>query len=84
VNQEDIQKIKEIIDDLKCPKDFKCYKQGFEGLCQVKDVGLDSVVECLEINRNECTNGCTFRVSYGHAYYCTCPLRVYIAKRLKK
>jgi hypothetical protein len=84
MNLNDMQIIKEIIDDLKCPKDFKCNKQGFEGLCKVNDVGLDFFVECSEIHRNECTKRCTFRVSYGYSYYCSCPLRVYIAKRLKK
>jgi len=84
VKQADIDKIEEIIDGLQCPKDFKCYKNGFEGICQVKDVGLDSIVECIETTENQCGNNCTFHISYGHSYYCSCPLRVFIAKRLNK
>jgi hypothetical protein len=84
VKQEDIDKIEEIIDGLQCPKDFKCYKEGFQDICQVKDVGLDSIVECLETTENGCGNTCPFHISYGHSHYCSCPLRIYIAKRLHK
>ena len=84
MKQEDTDKIKEIIDDLKCPKDFACYKQGFEGICQVKDVGLDSIVACVETTQIGCGNSCPFHITYGHSHYCKCPLRVYIAKRLNR
>jgi hypothetical protein len=84
MKEQDLDKIREIIDDLQCPKDFECYKQRFEGICQVKDVGLDSIVECIETSPNGCGNTCSFHISYGHSHYCKCPLRVYIAKRLNK
>jgi len=64
--------------------DFKCVKGDLDSLCKVNDIGLDDIVECLEIDQSECGNSCPFRVSYGHSYYCACPLRVYIAKRLRK
>ncbi len=35
------KQIKEIIGHLKCPKDFKCYKSGFDVLCKVKDIGME-------------------------------------------
>ena len=35
------KQIKEIIGHLKCPKNFKCYKSGFDVLCKVKDIGME-------------------------------------------
>jgi hypothetical protein len=72
-------KIKEIIGDLDCPKNFKCAKQEFKHLCKGKDVGLDHFLECVDEN----DVNCVFSVSYGKSRYCTCPLRVYLAKKLK-
>ena len=80
MTQEHMTKIEAIIGRLKCPKDFKCYKSGFEALCKAKDVGLKLYLECLEQNSFECP----FSVSFGRSHYCKCPLRVYLAKELKK
>jgi len=74
------KKLREIIGDLKCPKDFKCCTEGLEKLCKARDVGLESHIQCLE----EQPFTCKFSVSFGNAYYCHCPLRVYIAKKLKQ
>jgi hypothetical protein len=54
VDEEIKTQIEEIIDGLKCPKDFQCYKSEFEKLCKVKDVGLEQYVECLEENPPDC------------------------------
>jgi hypothetical protein len=35
--------IKEIIDHLKCTKNFNCYKSGFDVLCKAKDVEIEKV-----------------------------------------
>jgi hypothetical protein len=72
--------IAEIIGDLKCPKDFRCYRSGFENLCKAKDIGIESFLLCLEKNPRECK----FSLNIGYEYICECPLRVYIAKKLKK
>jgi len=72
--------LQEIIDDLRCPKEFKCYTSGLQKLCKSRDVGLESVLLCLEEKAKECT----FSVQFGDDYFCYCPLRVYIAKKLKK
>jgi hypothetical protein len=78
---EDLKKeIKKIIGDMQCPENFKCCKSGFEAVCKAKDVGLESHLVCLEENPFECP----FSVSFGRAYYCHCPLRVYVAKKLRK
>jgi hypothetical protein len=73
-------KIKEIIGELNCPKNFSCTKHEFKHLCKGKDIGLDSFLECQEKD----TSNCVFSVSYGQSRYCSCPLRVYLAKKLEK
>jgi len=73
-------KIKEIIGGMKCPKDFICYKSGFEKLCKAEDVGKKSILLCLEENPIDCK----FSLPIGSTYYCQCPLRVYLAKNLKR
>jgi len=74
------EKIKKIIDDIECPRDFECYKSGFEYLSEIKDIGLNSFLECVDKK----ANGCVFSVSFGESIFCRCPLRLYIAKELKK
>jgi hypothetical protein len=61
-------------------EDGKCYKKRIEGLCRAEDIGLDSFVQCLEENPHECPHS---TLLYG-AHYCKHPLRVDIAKKLKK
>ena len=70
----------ELIGYLKCPKDFKCYRSGFENLCKAKAVGMEGFLDCLEENPRDCK----FAFPFGHGHFCHCPLRVYIAKKVKK
>ena len=74
------KEIEEIINAFECPKDFECYKSGFEVLCNARDVGLEFFLECLE----EEPVWCNFSISYGYSYLCDCPLRVFISKKLEK
>ncbi|MCP4368088.1 MAG: hypothetical protein GY797_08285 [Deltaproteobacteria bacterium] len=78
--EEDRKKIKEIMAGMQCPLDFRCAKSGFERLCKAKDFGLESYLECLEENPYDCN----FALPFGHSYFCQCPLRVYLWKKLKK
>jgi hypothetical protein len=72
--------IEDIIGQMQCPKDFKCAQSGFENLCRAQDIRLDKYLQCLENRPYQCK----FGVSLGAAYLCHCPLRVYLAKALKK
>jgi hypothetical protein len=74
------KEIEKIIGQMKCPKDFRCYNSGFEALCKAQDVGIKSFLECLEKDPGQCQ----FSLSFADKYYCKCPLRVYIAKELRK
>jgi hypothetical protein len=74
------KEIKEIIGQMKCPRDFRCYKSGFEALCKARNIGIEPFLECLEETPQECK----FSLFLGRLYLCQCPLRAYIANRLKK
>ena len=80
MKEEVSRKITEIIGEMHCPEDFSCAESGFTELCKAKDIGLESFLECLEPDPSHCK----FALAFGHAYYCRCPLRVYISKTLKK
>lgn len=66
--------------DLKCPKDFQCYKRKYKDLCKTEYFGETKVLLCLE----EEPQSCTFSLSYKETYYCQCPLRNYIAEEIGK
>jgi hypothetical protein len=38
MDQDYIKIIEDIIDGIRCPKDFKCYKTGFENLVRGKKI----------------------------------------------
>jgi len=72
--------IEAILGEIECPKDFRCYTSGFEYLCKAQDVGTGSFLRCMEEDRE----GCKFLSTVGNAYFCDCPLRKHIIKKLKK
>ena len=75
------EEIEKIIGGMQCPKDFKCYKSGFEVFCKAKSVGVgdESLLVCFEKYPQKCK-----LVSLERGYLCECPLRIYIAKELNK
>ena len=74
------KELEKVVGDLVCPKDFKCCTEGLENLCKVRDVGMQTFVQCLEPNPHECP----FSKLLAAAYVCKCSLRIYISKKLKK
>ena len=72
--------VEKIIAGNKCPKDFKCYKAGFENLCKVRWIVTEGYVDCLEKDPKDCS----FAKPYEDGYFCSCPIRNYIVKELKK
>ena len=75
-----MENIEDIIDKLQCSKGFECYKSGYKNLCKAEDIGLESFLVCLEKNSSDCK----FSISFGEGFFCQCPLRVYIAKKINK
>lgn len=41
------KKIEEIINQFKCPRDFRCCKSHFKLLCKARDIGLETFLKCL-------------------------------------
>ena len=74
------KEIGSIIGEMKCPKDFRCYKSGFKELCKARDFGIENYLECLEEKPEECS----FAMPFGILYVCKCPLRFYLAKNYKR
>ena len=74
------KEIEKIIGGMTCPKDFRCYKSKFKSICKAEFAKGESLLVCLEENPPECI----FSLFYATRYYCRCPLREYIAKKLGK
>ncbi len=72
--------IEKIMGAMTCPKNFECYKTGFEKLCKLTDIGVEGFIKCLEVEPEKCW----LSASSGQSYFCQCPLRIYIAKNLSK
>ncbi|MDD5254510.1 MAG: hypothetical protein PHR11_00465 [Candidatus Omnitrophica bacterium] len=80
-NQDSFSKqIKELIGNLQCPKEFRCCKLANGKLCKAEDIGCDTYIKCLEEKPQECK----FALPFGYSWNCSCPLRIYIMKQLKK
>jgi hypothetical protein len=76
-------RIQEIVNGMQCPKGFKCAEGGFENLCKTKEFGGEQFLQCLE----EASPPCPFAGVYAYGFqmhFCRCPLRMYLAKNLKK
>ena len=73
------EEIERLMGGIVCPKDFKCYKSKYKELCKAQIFGLESFLVCLEEDSE-----CKFSYAIGARYFCQCPLRFFIAKKLKK
>ena len=74
------KQIEEIAEGMDCTKEFECCEGNFTNVCRAKDIGIDSFLECLEENPQECE----FSIPFGNAFFCKCPVRIAIARKLKK
>lgn len=74
------EEIEKIMVEMECSKDFICYRSGFEVLCKAKITGAEPLLECLKGSPQDCE----FSTRFGNSHFCQCPLRVYLAKELKK
>ena len=74
------EEVEKIMASMDCPCNFKCYKSGFKNLCKAEYHGFGDFANCLEKSGTICK----FRVPFGLGAFCSCPLRVYIARKLKE
>ncbi len=70
--------IEKIAGEINCQKNFECYKSGNGKFCKTRDFGLSQFLDCLE----EEPHTCEFSLSFGNGYFCTCPVQLYIAKKV--
>ncbi|MDP1853159.1 MAG: hypothetical protein Q8L26_02990 [Candidatus Omnitrophota bacterium] len=79
-----IDEIKKYIAQVKgsvnCRKDFKCLKSDFKDTCKARYSGEGNQLECLE----EEPLDCKFSVLRSDLFFCQCPIRAYIAEKLKE
>jgi len=76
ITQQHSREIEAIKSTLKCSKGFECERSGFENLCRAGLIGAGDLVECLSENAGRCD----FALPFGDSHFCSCPLRVYIAR----
>ena len=67
-------------DGIRCPKNFLCYKNNYEGLCKTGFVGKLRILCCLE----EKPQKCIFSFFHNERFYCQCPIRKCIAEKIGK
>ena len=70
--------IKQIIGELKCPKDFYCIKSANNSVGNRHERDMESFLVCSEGR----LQGCTFLLSSENHCFCKCPLRDYISNEL--
>jgi hypothetical protein len=73
------EEIERLMEGIVCANDFKCCKSRFNDLCEAQEFGLESFLVCLEKDPK-----CKFSYAIGSRYFCQCPLRAYLAKKLGK
>jgi hypothetical protein len=66
----------DIMSDLECPKDFKCYKWEFTA----SEIESEAFQLCSEERSQECP----FKFPMAGVAYCKCPVRVYLAQKLRE
>lgn len=71
--------VNEIIKRMTCQKGFRCAESGFKNLCKAKDIGLKRHLQCLELSPSLCE----YSLALEKKYFCACPLRVYLTKKLQ-
>lgn len=77
--KKDVQKqIEDLLKKHDSPEDCVFYKVGQGICCKAADVGLESFVLCLKPDSFRCK----FSLFFGGASFCTCSIRIKIAKEL--
>jgi len=80
LTQDITSEIEQLIGTFECPKDLICYKSNFEELCEVVIFGDGAMIECVDKN----ASNCQLSAPFGEGFFCNCPIRAYIAKKLEK
>lgn len=71
--------VNEIMKRMTCQKGFQCAESGFSKLCRAQDIGLKRHLLCLDLSPSLCE----YSIALEKKYFCACPLRVYLTKKLQ-
>jgi hypothetical protein len=84
MKQEENTVVEEIKSRTQCDNNFRCIQLDSRKLCHAKIVGDGRLIDCSHCGSSECLRPnpktCPHRMSFGFGFFCTCPLRVYIAQ----
>ena len=76
---EQAKRLREMLDNVECPKGHGCALSGFRDLCRAEDVfGSGRQLICLE----DPGALCGYQVSSGEWTLCNCPVRFYLHMEL--
>ncbi|MBA3046047.1 MAG: hypothetical protein KKH41_07365 [Candidatus Thermoplasmatota archaeon] len=76
MDEEKLRTLEKIIRASPCPVGCWCYKTRPEELCKAKIMGLESLLECMEDEPEDCS----FALAFGESFFCRCATRKEIAK----
>ncbi len=69
-------RVEELKDEITCSYDFICLSKENPRQCQTEDIGIEDFVICLEKRGYLCE----FSTFFGESVFCSCPVRVFLAK----
>ncbi len=72
-----VQTIEQILEY--CPEKCKSRNQKVKDLCKVKDVELESFLQCMDKAPYDCISA----LYHDGSHHCLCSCRIYIAKAFK-
>jgi len=76
ISRQQRQEIEEMMPNIRCDKQFDCYRSEFGRLGPVRITAGGKLIECQSAGRQLCA----FAIPFGKFAFCTCPLRGYIAR----
>jgi len=74
------EKVKELMQVVKCSKNFACYHNGIEDFDGVKTTVEGKLLSAQCDDAKDCPNA----VAFGYGFFCQCPLLQYLYKIRKK
>jgi hypothetical protein len=80
IAQQHATEVDRIRGSMRCPKNFRCCESGFTEVGKVEVIAGGRLLECQETD----AASCPLALSYGDAFFCKCPLRMYIARILHR
>lgn len=72
------ERMETLIRDTGCDRDIRALLSRPDDHCRAVDVGFDAFLEC----HHEQPQLCRFARSFGHAFFCRCPLSLYIRREI--